>query len=253
MFASERHDNIIKILEKEGRVEVKKLKDLFNVTEDCIRKDLKKLEKQDKLKRIYGGAVLIKPNPMDKCLENRVNSHLEAKDIIAKKAFNLIKDNTTIYLDASTINLLLAKILASSNLTLNIVSNMIDITPILVKNPKLTVISCGGIANGTLNAFVGAPTMEFIRQYHFDQAFLGSSGIDLTTDCFTTFETEDGITKKAVIESSRRVYMLMEQEKFYYFANYKFAPLEKFSGIITEAEPSTEIINLINHTEVQLI
>lgn len=252
MYASERQKSIMELLKKEGKVEVKRLKDMFSVTEDCIRKDLNKLEKEGMLVRIYGGAILNKPNPMDKALEHRININREAKLTIAEKAFNLIKDNTTIYLDASTINLLLAERLAASNMKLSVVSNMIDIIPILIKNPGLKVISCGGIANATLKSFVGAASIEFLKQYHFDQAFLGSSGLDLSTDYFTTFESEDGITKKAVMQCSRNTYMLMEKEKFYYFANFKFAPLERFTGIITEAGSTPELENLISHTSVKL-
>lgn len=252
MYASERQKKIISIVQNEGKVEVKRLKDMFSVTEDCIRKDLNKLEKEGVLVRIYGGAILNKPNPMEKALENRININREAKLAIAEKAFELIKDNTTIYLDASTINLLLAEKLAESSLKLTVVSNMIDIIPLLIKNPRLKVISCGGVANATLNSFVGAAAIEFLRQYHFDQAFIGSSGLDLSTDYFTTFEVEDGLTKKEIIQCSRNTYMLMEKEKFYYFANYKFAPLERFAGIITEAGPTPELDNLVNHTNVQL-
>lgn len=252
MYASERQKNIMELLKKEGKVEVKRLKDMFSVTEDCIRKDLNKLEREGMLVRIYGGAILNKPNPMDKSLERRININREAKLTIAEKAFGLIKDNTTIYLDASTINLLLAEKLAASSMKLTVVSNMIDIIPILIKNPGLKVISCGGIANATLNSFIGAASIEFIKQYHFDQAFLGSSGLDLSTEYFTTFEAEDGITKKTVMQCSRNTYMLMEKEKFYYFANFKFAPLERFTAIITEAGSTPELENLISHTSVKL-
>lgn len=252
MYASERQKSIMELLKKKGKVEVKSLKDMFSVTEDCIRKDLNKLEKEGMLVRIYGGAILNKPNPMERSFEHRINANREAKLAIAEKALGLIKDNTTIYLDASTINLLLAEKLAGSGMKLTVVSNMIDIIPILIKSPSLNVISCGGIANATLNSFVGAASIEFLKQYHFDQAFIGSSGLDLSTDFFTTFEAEDGITKKAVMQCSRNTYMLMEKEKFYYFANFKFAPLERFSGIITEAGSTPELENLINHTSVKL-
>ena len=252
MYASERQKRILELLQKDGKVEVKNLKDIFSVTEDCIRKDLNKLESEGMLVRIYGGAIMNKPNPMDKTFENRININREAKLSIAEKAFGLIKDNTTIYLDASTINLLLAEKLVKSSMKLTVVSNMIDIIPTLVKSSSLKVISCGGIANATLNSFVGAASIEFLKQFHFDQAFMGSSGLDLSTNFFTTFEAEDGITKKAVMQCSRNAYMLMEKEKFYYFANYKFAPLERFTGIITEAGPTPELENLVNHTSIEL-
>jgi len=46
MFLVERHDAILDILARDGKVRVKDLSDRFHVTEDCIRKDLGALEKQ---------------------------------------------------------------------------------------------------------------------------------------------------------------------------------------------------------------
>ena len=58
MFAEERIEKIIELLNENEKVVVKELSKRFNVTEDCIRKDLKILEKQGILKRTYGGGVL---------------------------------------------------------------------------------------------------------------------------------------------------------------------------------------------------
>ena len=60
MFIEERHGTIIKLLQQDGRVKVKELSQRFDVSEDCIRKDLRTLEKEGQLKRTYGGAILSK-------------------------------------------------------------------------------------------------------------------------------------------------------------------------------------------------
>ena len=57
MFVSERLNEIINILNQEGKVEVNKLSILFDVSKDLIRKDLKKLEEQGVVDRTYGGAT----------------------------------------------------------------------------------------------------------------------------------------------------------------------------------------------------
>ena len=62
MLAKERHDQIIAKLNLEGNVRVKDLSRDFDVTEDCIRKDLTILEREGKLKRIHGGATKIREN-----------------------------------------------------------------------------------------------------------------------------------------------------------------------------------------------
>lgn len=56
MFTEERQSAIEKCLRENGKVKVKELSEMFQVTEDCIRKDLKILENAGKLKRTYGGA-----------------------------------------------------------------------------------------------------------------------------------------------------------------------------------------------------
>lgn len=44
MFIEERQESIEKVLREQGKVRVKELSEMFQVTEDCIRKDLKTLE-----------------------------------------------------------------------------------------------------------------------------------------------------------------------------------------------------------------
>ena len=44
MFLEERQDSIMNMLNRDGKVRVHELSEKFNVTEDCIRKDLGALE-----------------------------------------------------------------------------------------------------------------------------------------------------------------------------------------------------------------
>ncbi|MCD7839486.1 MAG: DeoR family transcriptional regulator, partial [Erysipelotrichaceae bacterium] len=63
MFAAERQEDIVNKINIQGSVKVKDLALEYEVTEDCIRKDLSLLEKQGLLKKAYGGAVSIRNNP----------------------------------------------------------------------------------------------------------------------------------------------------------------------------------------------
>ena len=65
MLQQERHNQIIAKLDLEGQVRVRDLSKDFNVTEDCIRKDLTILEKNGKLKRIHGGATPVSYTHLD--------------------------------------------------------------------------------------------------------------------------------------------------------------------------------------------
>lgn len=253
MFTEERLESIEQRLREKGKVKVKSLSEQFQVSEDCIRKDLKILENAGRLKRTYGGAILSQDYPLERDVVDRKNYHVDKKKIIAKKALSLIKDNETIFLDISTTNIKLAELLGDSKMRVVVVSNMIDILQILTKNPNISAIGTGGIMYRTVNGFMGSAAIEVIKQYSFDRAFIGSCGVDMVDTSITTLGVEDGLTKKAAIASSRHKYVVMEREKFYFNDSFKFAHFDDINGIITEEAPDGTIMKVLETSGVRLI
>ena len=135
MFIEERHEAILRTLHEHGKVKVRDLSEKFQVTDDCIRKDLKVLENAGCLKRTYGGAILSQDYPLDRDVVDRRNVNVEKKAAIAEKALGLIRDNETIFLDISTTNIKLAELLVEKHRRVVVVSNMIDILQVLAKSP----------------------------------------------------------------------------------------------------------------------
>ena len=253
MFIEERQIAIEKVLREQGKVRTRELSEMFQVTEDCIRKDLKTLENAGKLKRTYGGAILSQDYPLERDVIDRRNYHVDRKMVIAAKAMTLIKEREAIFLDISTTNIELAKLLAASRIKVVVVSNMIDILQILVQNPMITVIGTGGTMYQGVNGFMGAATIEVLKQYSFDRAFLGSCGVDMVDCTVTTLGVEDGLTKKAVINSSRHKYVVMEKEKFYFNDSYKFAHFDDINGIVTDEYPDSTIVRTLEASGVRLV
>lgn len=253
MFTEERLEEIEYLLQENGKVKVKELSERFQVTEDCIRKDLKNLENLGKLKRTYGGAILSRDYPLERDVVDRKNYHIEKKRMIAQKAFEIIKNNETVFLDISTTNIELAKLLAKSKKRVVVVSNMIDILQILADNPSITAIGTGGIMYKTVNGFMGAATIENIKQYSFDRAFIGCCGIDMMDYSLTTLGVEDGLTKKAAITCSRHKYVVMERDKFYFNESYKFAHFDDINGIILDDMPDHTAVRTLEAIGVHLL
>lgn len=253
MFAAERQDEILKILNREGKVVVKELSTLFNVTEDCIRKDLKVLENQNLIHRTYGGGVLVRKSAKTENIENRKERDIDAKRIIAQKAFELIEDNETIFLDISTINIRLSEIIAASNKKITVITNMLDIVRSFSNNNFCKVIGIGGVFSKELNGFIGAAAIESILQYKVNKSFIGSCGIDIYDGSITTFDVEDGNTKKAIINSSKNIYLVMENRKFYIDGTYKFAHLQDINSVITEGKPDDSVLEILNNNDTIVI
>ncbi|WP_287792990.1 DeoR/GlpR family DNA-binding transcription regulator [Megamonas sp.] len=233
MFVEERHALIIQELKENGRVKVKELSAKFKVSEDLIRKDLALLAQQGKLKKTYGGAVLIKENVHREFATQRKSINLVAKQKIAQKALSLIKDDYVVFLDISTINIELAYLIAKSDLKAIIVTNMLEIVNILAKS-NIRVIFIGGEFDFGKDGFVGSLTIEMLKNFRFDLAFMGVVSVDIHDNAVTTYMANDGITKKEVLNISRKSYMMAESEKLKQSGSYKYANIEDFQGIITD-------------------
>jgi DeoR/GlpR family transcriptional regulator of sugar metabolism len=252
MFVEERLDKILHKLNKDGKILVKDLSKDFKVTEDCIRKDLKNLEKKGLIKRTYGGAVLIRNLAHNTPVVTRKTKDLDAKYNIAKKAFKLIEEKDNIFLDISTTNILLAELIAKSNMRITVITNMFDIVNKFASNSNVTVISIGGVYNSDLNGFVGSSAIESIVKFRVDKAFIGSCGVNLYDKSITTFQMEDGNTKTAIINGAKKVYVVMENKKFYTDGNYKFAEIYDIDGIVVDDVPDENVIKSLEELDIEL-
>ncbi|NTW72726.1 MAG: DeoR/GlpR transcriptional regulator [Eubacteriaceae bacterium] len=254
MFAQERLDNIYQMISLHGKVFVKDLSEKFGVSEDAIRKDLKILEKQGIIQRTYGGAMLKKQLVSFSAVNERTTENaLPAKKKIAEKAFSLLKPQETVLLDISSINMLLAEMIRDSRLEITVISNSIDILYILSKSKSTTLISPGGMYFHEAGGFVGSETIDSIKKYNVQKAFIGSCGIDLDTGTLTTFNVEDGNTKREFIRCGRDVYLVMENRKFFYEGIYKFADLTDINTIITEEPPAKNIAAHLKKLKVNIL
>ncbi len=253
MFAEERKDKIIEILNETGKVVVKELSQKFDVTEDCIRKDLKSLEKHEILKRTYGGAVLLRKTLLKNDMFNRKNVSLEAKRKIAEKAFDMIQPRETIFLDISSTNIILAQKIAASNKKLTVISNMVDVVSAFSNCEHVEVIGIGGIFHKELNGFIGSTAIESISKYRVHKAFVGSCGVNMYDMSITTFDVEDGNTKRMIMNVGKKIYIVMETRKFYLDGTYKFADLYEIDGIILDEAPEEKINSTLNEMSVDII
>ena len=102
MLVAERQRKIVELVNERASVRVTELSSLFHVTEETIRRDLEKLEKEQLLHRSHGGAVRIEEGATEIAHEAREVMRMEEKQAIAKAAVSEIQPGERIILDAST-------------------------------------------------------------------------------------------------------------------------------------------------------
>ena len=253
MFLEERQEAILNLLARDGKVRVKDLSEMFKVTEDCIRKDLGALEKQGKLKRTYGGAVVRRENLHMLEVSKHRNTDVEAKRRIAQAAVKLIHEKDMVFLDISTSNLAIAELLVKTDREMTVVTNMIDILVVLARNPKIRLVFAGGKINKSRDGFWGGMTLDFISKLKPDIAFVGAVGVDVKENSVSTYDIEDGINKAAIVRVSKRAYVVAEARKLSSDGNYNYTSLDTLSGLITDSKPAEDICEAAEDYGVEII
>ena len=169
MFAQERQDSIVEKVNQEGSVRVKDLSIEFDVTDDCIRKDLAILEKKGLLKKAYGGAVRIKENPHLYKSADRKHLHNDERVVIAKKALSLIEAQDTLFLDISLASVEIAKQLKDNPLKVTVITNMVEILNLLCSCSHIQLIFIGGQLNADGDGFWGSYSSQQVRSFKIDK------------------------------------------------------------------------------------
>lgn len=237
MFVRERQDAIAEQVSAAGRVTVAELAARFGVTEDCIRKDLKALAGRGLVRRVYGGAMSAEPR-QERDVRKRVAEHADEKRAVAEKARALIADGDVVFLDTSTTNLALARLIAERPAKITVVSNMLDILQVLGACEAVRTVGTGGTVNVQQNAFLGAAVTGFLEPLRFDRAFIGALGVDLKTGETLTFEMDDGLVKATALRNARHAYLVADPHKFGAGGSYAFATLGDFEAVVTCDAPA---------------
>ena len=109
VFARERQEHIVRIVEEHGRARVSELAATFGVSAVTIRKDLLALEAESRLVRAHGGAITVGRSRPELAFEIRERLQADEKSRIGAAGAALVHDGESIVMDASTTALSVAR------------------------------------------------------------------------------------------------------------------------------------------------
>lgn len=233
MLAEERRQEILHLLDIKGSVHVTDLSKELNVTEETIRRDLDILNQRKLLKRTHGGAVPVEiNNKIELSFNIRQNKKIKEKKQIAAKTIELIEEGDTIFLDASSTSLFLAKEIKKIN-NITVITNSIRIIFELSNASNITIISTGGILRPNSLSFVGPLANETIQKYFADKLFTSCKGISIEHGATDSNELEIEV-KKNMIHQAKKVIIISDSTKLNEVSLTQFASIEDIDTIITD-------------------
>lgn len=226
-----RQDKIKEFIEDQKVVTIKQLQILFpNVSLMTIHRDLDALAATGSIVKFRGGARSVH-HAGDPEFNVRMRENNPGKIAIAKKALGLIQPHSSIFLDASTTNLALARILPDMNLNIFTTGPSIALELCRLHNPVVTL--CCGTINRKNLAVSGQNTLQMLEKINIDMAFIGVSGCSVDAG-FTCGTEGDMLVKRLVIQKARTSVIMCGNEKFTSLMPYTFANLQDVDYMITD-------------------
>lgn len=231
MLTEQRHKIILNELKKKGIIRINEFVKILDTSESTIRRDLTYLESINALKRVHGGASLVKKRLAEPSYGEKEVTNAEQKRKIAKYAAACIKDGDCIYIDAGTSTFEMIQYIDKKNVT--IVTNGLEHINAIMKSNMCGYILGGKIKN-TTRAVIGSDALKNIEKFRFDKCFLGINGIHFEHG-YTTPDSEEAVLKQSAIRHSTENFVLADESKFGEVSFVKVADLEE-ACIITDVQ-----------------
>lgn len=236
MLTDERQDAIRARLTRQGKVLATELAAEFGVSEDTVRRDLRELAKTGFCRRVYGGALL--PAVKTGTIVQRVGESSEAKDALARGVAGLIQQGQTIFIDAGSTNLAVARALPHDR-AITLVTNAPAVALAVSGNPGCRVILLGGLLNQDKGACLGGQTCAEVGRIHADLFILGTCAIDAQIGV-TALDPEEAELKRAMVARSSQLVIPVTADKVGTMASFKVAEASEVDVLLIAGDGSPD-------------
>jgi len=234
MLAIERRNEILEKLQTDRRVVVSELSQIYEVSEETIRRDLDKLVNDGYAIKSYGGAVINENMNIDLPFNIRKNRNVIGKQRIAELVAKIVQDGDSIMLDASSTAVYIAKGLKDKkNLTL--ITNSMEIVIELLDMSDWRVLSTGGVSREGSFALVGTQTNRMLQSYHADKAIISCKGLDMAGGLTDSELLADN--KRTMLENAKERILAIDSSKFGATAFMTVGRLKDITMIVTDEKP----------------
>jgi DeoR family fructose operon transcriptional repressor len=253
MNKNKRFTKISEILKTEGNASTKFLAAILQISEATIRRDLAELAGSGlfPVKRVHGGAIYsIEKSGLEPMFNIKLSRLMEEKKKVAKLAAELVEDGDTVILDSGTTAYYLAGEMVKKR-GLKIITMDVKIAEKLARYPTVQTILIGGEVRAGYFSVGGEIALKYLSEFRGDKGFLSTDGWDIN-GTYNASMFEVGI-KRAIIQSSRRTFLIADHTKYGKMALIKVADIEEFEAIIVDKSLPKDILKSLEEKKIKII
>jgi len=229
MLAGKRRAELLEIVRSNSSAQTKTLAERFGVSSQTIRRDLRLLEAEGLLHKVYGGGMSV--NYDGSSYQERELDRTEDKSSIAKQALQFVEPGMRVAITQGTTTRLIAVELEGWEV--DIITNSIAVAE-AASGPRTTVSLTGGRYLAHSKVLVGPEAEASLRTTFVDVGFIGVSGISEDRG-YTMAGREEADIVRQFFRIAKTVVVVADSSKFNKLASFEIAPLQAAHTVVTDA------------------
>jgi DeoR family fructose operon transcriptional repressor len=234
MLPTQRRQAILTQTRAQSAVSADALARQFGVSVETIRRDLRSLQDQGLLERVYGGATRPPGRSSEGSFAARSVRHSDRKRAIAALAASLVEPEETIVIDVGTTALEVARALPAA-FRGRVLTSSVPAAMELSARDGVELMLAGGQVRPGDAACSGAHAEAFFSEFYADRAFLGSGGVHPEAG-LTDYYPPEVVVRRTIIAHTAASYVLADSSKLGVIAVHRVCPLEQITAVITDDE-----------------
>ncbi|MHB1336744.1 MAG: DeoR/GlpR family DNA-binding transcription regulator [Candidatus Humimicrobiaceae bacterium] len=254
MLKVNRKEKILEILKNKKDIRINDLCRILNVSIATIHRDLDELEREGRVKKVFGGVILNNSDDIEIRNKVRLNTNVDLKKRISAKALELVENNDCLFIDNSTTCYYFAKALSESEFkNLVIVTNSYLIPGLFTKNENIQVVCTGGLLIKDMNSFAGPCAITAINEFNGNKFFFSVATISLDGDLSDIYDIDLVTVKREMFKRSKEKICLVDSSKFNKIGQSKIFNISQIDKIITDSSCDKDKREEIAMSGVKLI
>jgi DeoR family transcriptional regulator, glycerol-3-phosphate regulon repressor len=235
MLHTVRIDRILALLEDQKACSIVALAQELGVSEETIRRDVRRLEEAGRVSKVHGG-VRIAGSHLEASYRVRLREAAAAKQAIGAAAAQIVQPGMTVLIDSGTTSFWTARALSHVR-GLTIVTNSLDVASDILGQSDHRLFFTGGEVNVDYRAAFDSAAIGYARQFVFDVAVLSIGAID-TRQGFLDFDPDEAAFKRAMLDRSRRTVIVADRSKYDRVGTRHVADFDAIDDLVIDAAPA---------------
>ncbi len=233
-----------------GSARTAHLADVMNVSEETIRRTVKKLSREGIVSRVHGGVYLAEEHKSS-TFHQRIAERPEAKRRIATALAELVEDESCLFLDVGSTTVFVAEALRQRK-KLTIVTNSMPIAQILMNHNANRVFLAGGELKNDIGGTFGTPTQKFVSRFRADLAVLSAEAVDANQG-FLLRDQDEADLARTFVSHARKTIMAADISKVGQSAPIISCEPGDVDLFITDAELSGELSRAMKNWDIKVL